>query len=336
MELESGKIQGTDSKKQMEALKKVTDQFDFQLFSVNEIQYDLPGAPNKNYTSTGKNLNFLAKKLELPGNWNSSFAIANTGLKAKRNSKGEFVTTSDPKWREYADLVNFGVVPGQYSTGLLSQYKILNTKVFSDLKWKDFNPQVDLSKYKDTQGNPLPEDMSLFDKNFNDALVKIGSRKVHVIFYHTVPAYGFGNPHSPNIERNRDQLRFLEWYLTGKTDIEVSLERVSIKPLVKGELFVAVGDWNIDIDNKLNMGNAVLQRMFAHPKIHSPFLLGPKKNYYSYLLGGKGVIFDYIAYSDGLEVLEARAINEETTPKLKEALKSASDHRPLWVKFRIK
>ena len=85
--------------------------------------------------------------------------------------------------------------------------------------------------------------MELFDKNFLDVTIDIKGKEIHVIVLHTVPAYHFGNKNSPNYFRNRDQLRFLEWYLTGKTDIDVDL--INIKP-INDETFIAAGDWNVD------------------------------------------------------------------------------------------
>jgi hypothetical protein len=74
-----------------------------------------------------------------------------------------------------------------------------------------------------------------------------------------VPSFGFDNEKSPNFERNRDQLRFLEWYLTGKTDVPVKLDQLSP---INGESFVAVGDLNVDITSN-NPGAEVLKRLFS-------------------------------------------------------------------------
>jgi hypothetical protein len=99
---------------------------------------------------------------------------ANTGMNAKRNAQGEYVL--DPNGQEaraLADQVNFGTFPAQYSTGALTRYKILDKKVVQNLRWKDFNPKIDLSKFSTPDGDSLPENIQLFDKNFSDVLLKV-------------------------------------------------------------------------------------------------------------------------------------------------------------------
>lgn len=228
---------------QIKEVKAVLKDYEPDLLFINELQYDIPGSPNNNYMSEGINLDNLKNLLGLKNRY-ISFYPANTGKKAKKNSNGEYYADPNtPGARELADQVNFGTIPHQYSSGLISKYPIVQENVITDLKWKDFNRNIDLSKFKAADGNELPRDMELFDKNFLDVTIDIKGKEIHVIVLHTVPAYHFGNKNSPNYFRNRDQLRFLEWYLTGKTDIDVDL--INIKP-INNETFIAAGDWNVD------------------------------------------------------------------------------------------
>ena len=48
----------------------------------------------------------------------------------------------------------------------LKLQEIIDEKIIADLKWKDFNPHIDFSKYRTPTGRKFPKDMLLFDKNF--------------------------------------------------------------------------------------------------------------------------------------------------------------------------
>jgi len=255
-ELDSTKL--TNDNKQLKKVKEIVSLYEPELLFINEIQYDIDGAPNDNFKTNGENLNKLNSILGTQLKY-ISFYPANTGKNAKRNSQGEYYSDpNSPGARDFADQVNFGTIPHQYSSGLLSKYPIVEEKVITDIEWKAFNPQIDLTKFTTGDGKALPSDMELFDKNFLDVTLDVKGKMIHVIVLHTVPAYHFGNKKSPNYLRNRDQLRFLEWYLSGKTDIDVTL--LGIKP-IKGESFIAAGDWNVDPTSD-NPGSAVLKRIF--------------------------------------------------------------------------
>lgn len=252
-ELDTSKIKASNP--QLKKISEIINSKKPDLVFFNEIQYDFPGVPNNQFTSEGENLQKLNKIFNLNLN-NYSFHPANTGKNARKNSDGEyFVNPNAPGARDHADQINFGIFPYQYSSGFITKYKIIEEKVISTLSWKSFNPQIDLKKFKGADGSTLPKDMELFDKNFTDVTIEIDGKRIHIITLHTVPAYHFGNDNSPNYVRNRDQLRFLEWYLTGNTDIEVKLN--NIKP-INNETFIAAGDWNVAHESD-NPGAAIMQ-----------------------------------------------------------------------------
>jgi hypothetical protein len=256
-ELASPKL--TKKNEQLKYVQKILKNYNPDLLFINELQYDIPGAPNDDFTTDGEN---LAKLRDLIGFKHKyvSFYPANTGKNAKKNAEGEYYADpNSPGARDLADQVNFGTIPHQYSSGLLTKFPIVQETVVTNLKWKDFNRNIDLTKFKGADGSELPKDMELFDKNFLDVVLDIHGKKTHVIVLHTVPSYHFGNKFSPNYERNRDQLRFLEWYLTGKTDIDIDL--INIQPIT-GKSFIAAGDWNVD-PNSDNPGANVLKRIFT-------------------------------------------------------------------------
>ncbi len=216
------------------------------IVSINEIQYDLPNVPTPEYQTKGKNLSVLLKKAGLSDLNQISFDPANTGMNAKTDENGHYVRRPGRgQTDKFADPVNFGLFPGQYSTGVGSRYPIIEKVEIHDLEMREFAPHFDPTQFAQKNGKPLPADIELFDKNFTHLKILIEGKPVHFVFLHTVPGHHFGNPKSINPMRNKLQLSFLEWYLTGKTDHKVP-ENLPYSPIPKGEPFVAVGDWNVD------------------------------------------------------------------------------------------
>lgn len=371
-------IKELDSKKlrnrthpQVQAVAEVLKNYEFDLLSINEIQYDLPGVPTPLYQTRGENMALL---LENTGykrdDFHISFYPANTGKKAKQKKSGQYVEDfTDKEAQKLADQESFGIYPAQYSTGLASKFKIVRTFQTNDIRWTEFNPKRDPSQFTDAFGKPLRKDMPLFDKNFTDTVIDVEGRQIHIITFHTVPAFHFGNKKTPNYERNADQLRFLEWYLTGNTDIKVHLPNIA--PLLERELFIAMGDFNTDFKDTKNSGSTVIRRMQAN--LASVFPDEP----YSYESDGFApnpfsLRLDYIFYR-GLKIADSEMItpkserlflscdhtipekiqgklpknreivsyfNKEkgtqcfdTVDKFYATLKNASDHFPFWVGF---
>jgi endonuclease/exonuclease/phosphatase family metal-dependent hydrolase len=371
-ELDSGKLT-EENNEQLRAVKVLIEDESFNIFSVNELQFDVPQVPNKDFITYGENLNKLMNKIGGHKDWNTSFFQANTGNKAKKK-KGEYLTPKKKGARSFADPVNYGLFPGQYSTGLATTYEIEKKIVLTELPWKTFNPKAKIRRFRDAKGKHLPKDMPLFDKNFVDTVIKVQGKEVHLITLHTVPAYHFGNKRSPNYERNRDQLRFLEWYLTGHTDIDVDPSKFPrpVASLPEGTTFIAMGDWNTDIANKKNPGSKVLKRISDYAKLlpaprevtQESFGFNPKR---------LKMALDYIAYSDDLKLEEFKVIRPKekrlflgcgkdplplkdeskrvhasyfdktkkkkchlTVSKNFHLAKTASDHFPLLAKFNFK
>ncbi len=308
-ELDSKKLK--DGSDQLKAVKEILSKHKFDLLSINEIQYDLPNVPNPSFTTTAENPTTLAKYLDLKDFKDKSIDPANTGLKAKKKENGHYhIDPNAPQARASADQVNFGTMPGQYSSALLSKYEIISKKVFSKILWSDFNAAIDLKEFRTADGSAFPESAELFDKNFSDITVSIDNKEVHIILLHTVAAFNFGNAKSPNYKRNRDQLRFLEWYLTGSTDIPVNLPK--IKPLKSTDYFVAVGDWNTAYDSTANPGSLILRRLFKKINMWIP----PSKLSFtnegsSYGAEPFRLMLDYIGTSKNIEVIKGEILHPD-------------------------
>jgi len=310
-ELDTVKINsGTKDNDQFKAVKQILDSYDYDILSLNEIQYDLPSVPTKANTTKGQNLDKLRSAFDLKGLNNEAFYPANTGNNAKPMPSGDYYqNANDPLARANADKVNFGTMPGQYSTAAIFKFKKINEIVITDLKWKEFNPKLNLSLFADVTGNPMPDGMQLFDKNFTDVIVDLDGKELHIILLHSVPAFHFGNMKSANYKRNEDQLKFLEWYITGSTDFKVNIK--GIKPLKKDAYYVAVGDFNTAFHDTEKLGSAVLRRMFTKSKL---WVGNDSKLSFTNEGPGYGakpfrLMLDYIAYSKNIEMISGKIIH---------------------------
>ncbi len=341
-------------------IKSVLSNLEYNILSVNELQYDLDGVPNYKYKTIGKNAETLAKELGSDvGSMAISFTQANTGQNAKKE-KGNYLTKNTIHARKLADPINYGLFPGQFSTALLSYYPIKEEIVIKDLKWNEFNKDINYNKYKDNNRKPFKRNPELFDKSFTDNIIEVEGKEVHIISLHAVPSYHFGNKWSANYDRNRDQLRFLEWYITGGTDLSVKLPKrfKHIKPLKKNSRYIIMGDFNVSIYSD-NPGSKILKRIFQTTKM---WLQSPSHTHEIQRFEDKRnpLLLDYIGYK-GLTLIDSgiyypkendgSCLSFSELPKqLKPRsnftkkdcynedlveLKLASDHFPIWAKLKL-
>ncbi len=299
---------GNKIPEQLSSLKSLVQPYDFHLLSINELQYDLQGVPYPTFLTQGMNLSNFTHWLRPDKGWDGHFVEANTGKDAKRISPQSFATSKDEGARFYADPNNYGLFPGQYSTGLSSRYPIKERISIKDLPWNRFNPKISLAKYRGGQKEKLPSDLSLFDKAFMDTVIEVNHKLIHIITFHTVPAFHFGNKNSPNYQRNRDQLRFLEWYLTGKSDIATKESYNGIKHLDKDDIYIAMGDWNTDITQK-NPGSEVLKRLAKTKRFFPEHSITWEASGYN--PNRMSMRLDYIFYSEHLRLHKAQVIRPE-------------------------
>ena len=189
--------------------------------------------------------------------------------------------------------------------------------------------------------------------------------KFHIVLLHTVPAFHFGNKKSPNYDRNADQLRFLEWYLTGQTDLNIA--GLDIDPLESNTPFIAIGDWNTELSNKTNPGSSVLRSLKDRSTFWMESPLEVSNESPSFAPDRLKLQLDYIALSKHFKVLDSgtyrpkeerkelgcdKVVDGEDvrsySPKKSKqtcfarfnndflAAKKASDHFPIWVKLEVK
>ena len=144
------------SSSQLNSVRRVLSQLGTpDIFSLNEIQYDMPGVFGSQSKTCGQNMKVFGETFYPGANFQSIFFPANTGMKAKKTAEGIYLrkakTAED---RKLADPNNFGLFPGQYSTGGLTQFPIERQVVISELPWKTFSPETELSGLSIHKGNP--------------------------------------------------------------------------------------------------------------------------------------------------------------------------------------
>ncbi|WP_068873025.1 endonuclease/exonuclease/phosphatase family protein [Xanthomonas translucens] len=306
--LDSHKIKSNAA--QVAGAETIFKMHEFDILSLNGIQYDFEGVPDKRFETTGQNVADLIRQWGL-GLDNLFFTPSNLGMNARKNADDSYILdTYNPSAITYADHLNFGTIPGQNSTGAASKYRILERKVLSDLVWKDFNPGVDFGRFESAKGGGIPPDMKLFDKSFSDLTLDVGGKRLHVILLHAAPSHNFGNPKSINVFRNAEQLRFLEWYVSGETDHAVDLS--SLAPLRQDDYYIIVGDLNVDLNSKESEGCAVLGRILKKSTAWmSPGDMTFTNEAIGFAPDPFRLVLDYILVSKNIEVVEGRVIHPD-------------------------
>ena len=281
----------------------------------------------RGHRTTGMNLGILYERLSgKEGENHRVFHPGNCGMHggAKKMIDGSYSNVRNPEEgvkMEYGDPVNcLATLPGQYGVGFWSKYKIDQVKFISKLKWKEFNPSVDFSKYLDQKGEKrLPEDTTLFDKCCMVVTVSIQGHPVKFGVLHTVPATGFGVPKTSNIDRNGDQIAFLEWLVTGEKEAPYSVDVLDdegkrVEPLKKEERVVILGDLNVDFRAQVPGGERL--QKFANDPFYTVFPRGVATD--------GDLQLDYLITRN----LRLEAFNiGAKDPNL------LSDHKPIWARY---
>lgn len=275
---------------QVKKLVEFLDNQKFDILSINELEYEK------------KNLIILNAMLKNKDLKYEVLVKANTGNNSKEDSP---------------DIVNYGQIPGEYSNGALLKFKTTNRVVIDSLKWKDFYKD-DLSNFKLSSGEQVPDTIELFDKSFSDTTFLINNKEVHLILLHTVPSYGFGNPKTPNFLRNQRQLEFLKWYINSDGQ---SLTNSGVFPLKAGASFVVVGDLNVDVKADTE-GAKVLKDIILKNNSWIPL------DKMDYTHPDPKLMLDYIITSKDIISIEGKIIRDVSG--------EISDHLPIYGKFEIK
>ncbi len=208
--------------------------------------------------------------------WHETFVAANSGQRAKPGPDGKYLRFHEklsPSEREmYLDQANFGLFPGQFSIALGTRFPICSRQIIRELSWREWDPSAPLADFD--LGGMSPETFPLFDKSFQVSWCELSSHPLAIITLHTVPAFDFGQPKSPNVLRNGAQLEFLAWFLTGRHPRGLP-PPAGLTPLPQGTSFIAVGDFNIALDSP-HLGAKALQHIRDSGLCHRDLSLIPE------------------------------------------------------------
>ena len=259
-ELDSKKLQSADHP-QVTSAGDILAELQPDILSLNEIHND----PSRQKTLGRDNLqDFLqhwdrAQELKY-----SSLSPSNTGQRSIPSQKR-------------IDRSNFGLFPGQYATGLASRFPIQKSLIVQALKWVEWQPQRDLSKF--SFGSTAASEIELFDKSLSVQWLEIEGRSLAMVCLHAVPAFNFGQDKSPNAHRNHAQLQFLQWFLTGEPqpapEVLAHLHSLGLEALAPNQAFIAVGDLNSPLGDKRYPGGDIIQNLLNHPRIHPRMAMIP-------------------------------------------------------------
>ena len=83
-ELTSKKIKSPGN--QLNNVKTILQKIPFDILSIQELQYDLPGVPDRSLTTRGKNMEILLDFIGRKG-MSTSFVPSNTGQRATKKSQ---------------------------------------------------------------------------------------------------------------------------------------------------------------------------------------------------------------------------------------------------------
>jgi hypothetical protein len=247
---------------------------------VNEMTYDLPGAPNvPDDANPGQNgQRFVDHFLAIaqadsltPIHYQPFMAPVNTGLASGFDLNNDSAVVTDypepapplpsgapvpqtPAGRAYGnDAWGFGVFPGQYGMALFVRdgLEIVRDAVrtFRLFRWsampdalRPMNPETGASWYSDAEWARL----RLSSKSHWDVPVRLpDGRVVHVLASHPTPP-GFDGEDNRNGYRNHDEIRFWADYLSQRSYIVDDSSRAGGLP--NDALFVVMGDQNADPD----------------------------------------------------------------------------------------
>ncbi|MFG0285875.1 MAG: endonuclease/exonuclease/phosphatase family protein [Phycisphaerales bacterium JB039] len=333
---------------------------------INEIAYDLPGAPDCPPEGEGRNarrfvehyLSFAQAEGLEPLRYTAFMAPVNTGMPSgfDLDNDGQTVTEFPAPGRAKADgsypeapaearaygndCWGFGTFPGQYGMALLvdERLEILTDEVrtFRKLPWNYMNGAL----LPETEsGEPWYSEeelvyMRLSSKSHWDVPVRLPNGSVvHLLCSHPTPP-AFDGPEQRNVRRNHDEIRFWNDYLSSASYIVDDDERPG--GLLRGQAFIILGDLNADPDEGDAMTES-LDDLLANRRIDArlvPMATEPVDGLDADDTAQWGRRVDYILPSTNLLPLEAGVWR---TAPLERAGQSGfpSDHFPVWMKLTV-
>ncbi|MBS0187756.1 MAG: endonuclease/exonuclease/phosphatase family protein [Planctomycetes bacterium] len=346
----------------LKAVAEVIQRISPNIIFLNEIAYDMPGAPGwKDGDAPGQNAakfveNYL-NTAQAPGltpiRYKAFMAPVNTGVFSgfDLDNDGKVIdfyppppgTKPDgspgeqtPAGRAYGnDCFGFGTFPGQYGMALLVDERLTidesNVRTFQRLPWDYVVGNFMPSK---ADGTPWFTDeekaaVRLSSKSHWDVPVKLpNGSELHVLCSHPTPPV-FDGPEDRNGRRNHDEIRFWMDYLANEPYV---VDDNSKYGGMGGDAsFVIVGDLNADPKKGDSFKNPISKLMSAR-RVSREFT--PKADIeVSGLESTDTSMFkmrvDYVLPSKDLKVEQGGVWR--TLPSASKDGKFPSDHFPVWI-----
>ncbi|WP_282298322.1 endonuclease/exonuclease/phosphatase family protein [Stenotrophomonas sp. PS02289] len=283
-------------------------------------------------------------------------APVNTGVPSGLDLDNNGVVGGEGRTRGN-DAWGYGLHPGQYGMLVLSRYPIDEAKVrtFQMLKWNTLpgavNP-VDPRTGKPFYSPQVWAQLRLSSKSHWDVPVKTPEGVVHALVSHPTPPV-FDGPEKRNAQRNGDELRLWQQYLSAGDKPWLCDDRGQCGGLAQDARFVILGDLNNDPVDGDGQHDAIVElienaRVLRYP---TPRSVGAEQTSASYAAAGivrKGAPFhatgdfgpkagtmrlDYVLPSTGFEYVNSGVFwPANQTPEAKIA--DGSDHHLVWVDLR--
>jgi len=324
---------------------------------INEIAYDMPGAPGvPEGADPGQNAELFVKNFLAvaqaddvePLSYNVFMGPTNTGMPSgfDLNNDGRVITRyPNPPGgrggRDYGgDTWGYGTFPGQYGMALLvdEQLEIVedDIRTFRLMPWR-YMP-----------GALIPPSITEEDANFYDdeelELFRLSSKAhwdipvrlpngavVHMLASHPTPP-AFDGPEERNKRRNHDEIRFWADYLSHADYIVDDNSNPAALPFDAS--FVVLGDLNADPEEGSSYNDPIGTILFTAPGVNpdvTPTSDIEVEGLDAHTTSHFGLRVDYVVPSNDLEVLGSGIWRADPAG----AAEFPSDHYPVWVDLRV-
>ncbi len=336
---------------------------------LNEIAYDIPGAPGvPEGAEPGQNAaRFVENYLSIPQakglspiHYRTIMLPVNTGIPSgfDLDNDGQIVTSfpipapthpdgtpgdSSEKGQAYGnDCWGFGEFPGQYGMALLVDERLevvdASIRTFQRFPWN----------YLPAPLLPVNEDGTPFYSEDEVGLLRLSSKShwdipirfpngsvVHVLCSHPTPP-AFDGPEQRNQKRNFDEIRFWRDYISGLSYLVD--DEGETGGLMPGSKFVIMGDLNADAEEGTGVGNPIQDLLLSNrrvritppPLLDPPVMDGEDLDATDTAAFGKRA--DYILVSRQLEITRS-GVWRHTPSTWPHGF--PSDHYPVWAEIRI-
>ncbi len=354
----------------MQAAAAIIQSLRPDILLLNELTYDMPGAPDVPTDATpGQNARQFAEQylavaqsdaLE-PIRYATTYMVpTNTGVSSgfDFDNSGQAVTAWEmppppnedgtagaqtPEGRAYGnDSWGFGTFPGQYAMALFLREGLeLQTdaiRTFQMLPWSAMpgalrpeDPATNTYWYDDEEWAAF----RLSSKNHWDAPVRLEDGTIiHVLASHPTPP-AFDGPENRNKNRNHDEIRFWAEYLNSATWVTDDTGQAG--GLADEAAFVIMGDLNADPDEGSSINNPIATHLFAHPRINGsivPVATDAGQAAFPDLdpddTASWGLRVDYVLPSMNLNVVGSGVWRPDSADEL-----VVSDHFPVWIDVQV-